>query len=585
MAKSLFINNVFQGLDNDGDPRANGFVYFYRAGTSSPKDVYSDSSFSTPLANPVPLDANGRAEIWMDGAYKVKVTDDDAFSNPITTDDVNIEIESAADEKVLLINGSFEFESEVAGLPDNWIVTESADGTIEVDATNQAHGFKSLKFTSIGSNGAGTSVSDKFNIMKGEPLDVNFIYKASAADTFNKVDFRWYDADSILLSSSNAYTNNSTNPTSFEERTGQVTAHASAVQSDILITGMDGAGATNVGSAWFDGMSARQGIHSINIISDLVGDVTGDVTGDLTGNAGTATAFETGRTISLTSDVTGTSAAFDGSSNLSFPVQIAAGVVGANEIASSAVHTAELNTSTGSQSTDTTVTFNLTGGDYIFMPKWYNSDGGSNYSYLTFGVTTNSTTAVTRMTLVEPDIKVAWCIWRYVAASPPYDLGDGDIPAFIYALVNNTTGKIEAVNMCQDPLWVFHGPTNTIPDGYDNGGAYQMLKSIPPEVAKLPYRERAIELIKINPKKTYITQAKKNADMDLFPHPWEGNDFAGKTIVLLDPVSDVVRDLVTLRNEGEDANQIIHDNYLTIGNSQLQRAAPKGVFVPSIKWK
>ena len=43
---------------------------------------------------------------------------------------------------------------------------------------------------------------------------------------------------------------------------------------------------------------------------------------DTTGNAGTATAWETGRTITLTGDVTGTSTAFDGSSDLSFAVTV-----------------------------------------------------------------------------------------------------------------------------------------------------------------------------------------------------------------------------------------------------------------------
>lgn len=45
---------------------------------------------------------------------------------------------------------------------------------------------------------------------------------------------------------------------------------------------------------------------------------------DLTGNSDTATAWATGRTITLTGDVTGVSAAFDGSGNLSFATTIAA---------------------------------------------------------------------------------------------------------------------------------------------------------------------------------------------------------------------------------------------------------------------
>ncbi len=49
----------------------------------------------------------------------------------------------------------------------------------------------------------------------------------------------------------------------------------------------------------------------------------GTITASLSGNASTATAWATGRTVSLTGDVTGTSAAFDGSGNLSFAATLA----------------------------------------------------------------------------------------------------------------------------------------------------------------------------------------------------------------------------------------------------------------------
>jgi len=52
------------------------------------------------------------------------------------------------------------------------------------------------------------------------------------------------------------------------------------------------------------------------------GSVTGS-SGSCTGNAATATRWVTGRTIALTGDVTGTSAAFDGSGNLSFAATLA----------------------------------------------------------------------------------------------------------------------------------------------------------------------------------------------------------------------------------------------------------------------
>ena len=51
-----------------------------------------------------------------------------------------------------------------------------------------------------------------------------------------------------------------------------------------------------------------------------------------TGNAATATTLQTGRTIALTGDVTGTSGTFNGSANLSFATNIAANAVGASEL-------------------------------------------------------------------------------------------------------------------------------------------------------------------------------------------------------------------------------------------------------------
>jgi len=53
-----------------------------------------------------------------------------------------------------------------------------------------------------------------------------------------------------------------------------------------------------------------------DVTGDLTGNVTGNVTGDVTGNADTATALETGRTISISGDMTYTSPTFDGTGNV-----------------------------------------------------------------------------------------------------------------------------------------------------------------------------------------------------------------------------------------------------------------------------
>ena len=80
--------------------------------------------------------------------------------------------------------------------------------------------------------------------------------------------------------------------------------------------------ARTIGGVSFDG-SANINLPGVN--------TTGNQ--NTTGNAATATKWATGRTISLTGEVTGTSGSFDGSGNLSFATTVAANVIGANELA------------------------------------------------------------------------------------------------------------------------------------------------------------------------------------------------------------------------------------------------------------
>lgn len=57
-------------LDDDGNPVPSGKLFTYQAGTLTPQAVYQDSS-GTAHANPVELDANGRATIYLSGSsYK-----------------------------------------------------------------------------------------------------------------------------------------------------------------------------------------------------------------------------------------------------------------------------------------------------------------------------------------------------------------------------------------------------------------------------------------------------------------------------------------------------------------------------------
>lgn len=85
----------WQSLDDNGNPLAGGKLYTYAAGTSTPKQTFTDSTEASANTNPIILDANGRAGVWLDvGAYKFILDDADdvlvATTDNIVGDAVNV---------------------------------------------------------------------------------------------------------------------------------------------------------------------------------------------------------------------------------------------------------------------------------------------------------------------------------------------------------------------------------------------------------------------------------------------------------------------------------------------------------------
>ncbi len=66
-------NALTQFIDNRGNPLANGTVSYFQPGTSIPKPTWRDPGLAVGNANPVVLDANGRAPIFGTGRYRQQV--------------------------------------------------------------------------------------------------------------------------------------------------------------------------------------------------------------------------------------------------------------------------------------------------------------------------------------------------------------------------------------------------------------------------------------------------------------------------------------------------------------------------------
>lgn len=79
-------NPIFRGTDGDNNPLPGGLLYTYVAGTSTPLATYADAEGTTPNANPVILDENGEALIFL-GSDIYKFVLQDQNNVPIWTAD------------------------------------------------------------------------------------------------------------------------------------------------------------------------------------------------------------------------------------------------------------------------------------------------------------------------------------------------------------------------------------------------------------------------------------------------------------------------------------------------------------------
>lgn len=184
---------------------------------------------------------------------------------------------------------------------------------------------------------------------------------------------------------------------------------------------------------------------------------------------------------------------------------------------------------------------------------------------------------------------------RYIQASPPYDLGHGEIPLFIFAVIDNTTHDVIMVDVADDAPWHYNGPTNIKADRYDREGrSYRDMKPIEYELLsrgtniqsamKSNDRDRVMDRFINEEKKEYlITQSMKNADMPIIPHPFLDNDLHDKTVVAINPNCDCVHKLSELRKEGLLINDLIHEKYLVIDNEHIDRGF--SIQCCNIKWK
>ena len=180
-------------LDNSGLPLDSGKIFTYETGTSTNKTTYTDAAAGTPNANPVILDSNGRADIWLDTdvAYRIVVK----TSADVTLDTVDAVLGP------LDLTGDVAFLGDIAlsdgkGIEDDsnnehLIFQKTASAVNYWEMTNAATGNNPLLSTagsdaSVGANFKvkGSSGSYSFQDHNSNPLLVLGPGTASAVNYF-----------------------------------------------------------------------------------------------------------------------------------------------------------------------------------------------------------------------------------------------------------------------------------------------------------------------------------------------------------------------------------------------------------------
>lgn len=107
----------FQAFDSNGDPLSGGRLYTYAAGTLTPQATYTTAALTTPNANPVILDSQGRAPVWLSSSVSYRMILKTAADVTITDDD-NIVNDSAMLAADLLNTASTSLGAGMVGFGD-----------------------------------------------------------------------------------------------------------------------------------------------------------------------------------------------------------------------------------------------------------------------------------------------------------------------------------------------------------------------------------------------------------------------------------------------------------------------------------
>jgi hypothetical protein len=145
---------VFQGVGPGGLALPMGKLFSFIAGTSTQQATYIDSTQTTQNTNPVILNANGQASVWLDPTKTYKFILQDAFGNQFgSTDNVQGALTAAALSNMIAtgkatVGPPLSGSALIAIAAPNWAAITS-NGSLQIIGAPISHANQNVNLTQI----------------------------------------------------------------------------------------------------------------------------------------------------------------------------------------------------------------------------------------------------------------------------------------------------------------------------------------------------------------------------------------------------------------------------------------------------
>ena len=158
---SLLNYPKFKAFSTSGIPLAGGLLNTYEAGTvNTPQVAYSDILCTVPLSNPIVLDNNGEAAIYLKGSYKLVLTDSNSV--PLWTLDNVSGIGASSLVSIESYGGSLETAIVSIGSTPSQILIDTTITQAQANIIPSTLALNIVKGGSIALNGHNLTINGPF---------------------------------------------------------------------------------------------------------------------------------------------------------------------------------------------------------------------------------------------------------------------------------------------------------------------------------------------------------------------------------------------------------------------------------------